>query len=505
MPSPSAQLRRPRRPGRPGRSGPRIAVALGVAATACLVGCSGAREQIEAAQQTYASGNPEAAYQLLHAGGGRDETRDGLLWRLEEGKMAHDAGHFEEAWTILSDAGLLADRFDLEWSKTTLEEELGAIAVNDRLRTFRGSYADRIALENARVLAALCRGDALGAATAAKRIAERQKDAEVEQAKRIKTVNDSIAKRGGTEAVQQLLAREGVDLTTAYAAYLNPLGSWLSGMLQCSTGDGNDRQRGETELRRALAMTPDNATLKAQVERNPFDLARDGQRQVIVLFENGLAPRLDQETIPLITPWLGLSTIPFPRQRRIPRPAFAVEVAGGGATARSETLADYDAIWERDFDQRLPEIILRTVIMVAAKEGATFAATEALRNQRRHGSDGAAIGEIAVLIGASIYKYTTNKSDLRTWRSLPAEVQVAQLPRPADGTVTLSLVSPAGVGFGSTRVELPDVPVALVWARAAVPGQLLVRAVPLRASYDVPTTPAPAAADTPSEPSNGDP
>lgn len=471
------------------------------AAAAFLAACSASREQIEAAQTLYASGNPEAAYQTLaKAGDGlRDETREGLLWRLEEGKLAQDAGHFTESWEVLSEASLLADRFDLEWTKTSIGEELGSIAVNDLVRDFRGSYADRIALENARVIAALCRNDQLGAAIAAKRISERQKDAEVEQAKRIKQVNEEISKRGGASAVNQLLASEGIDPMTGYAAYLNPLGSWLSGALQCSTGDGNDRQRGETELRRALAMMPENRVLAAQVERNPFDLARGGTPQVIVLFENGLTPRLEQVTIPLVTPWLGLSTIPFPRQRRIPRPALSIEVSGGAESARGETLADYDLIWQQDFKQRLPEIILRTALMVAAKEGATFAATEALRQKRRDGDRGAAIGEIAVLIGASIYKYATNKSDLRSWRSLPAEVQLAQIPRPADGVVTISLVSAGGSAYGSTRVDLPQAPVSLVWVRAAVPGQLIARAVPLQASYEVPASTAPGPAPEASE------
>jgi uncharacterized protein len=467
--------------------GPLRALIAGlVVSLAFLSGCGEARQQIERAQETYAGGNVEAAYRILADEKNlRDETQDGLLWRLEEGKMAHDAGHFAESWSVLSDASKLADRFDQEWSQSSVGEELGSITVNDRVRVFRGSYADRIALESARVLAALAGGDAYGAAIAAKRIAERQRDAEVEQAKRIEQVNKEIAKRGGTSAVQGLLKREGVDLSTAYAAYLNPLGSWLSGILQCSTGDGNDRQRGETELRRALAMVPENKTLLAQVEKNPFDLARSGQPQVVVLFENGMAPRLDQESVSLVTPWLGLSTIPYPRQRRIPRPAFAIEASADGSAVRSETLADYDAIWEQDFKQRLPEIVLRTVLMVAVKEGATYAASEPFRAKRQRGEDSAVIGEIAVLIGASLYKYATNKSDLRTWRSIPAEVQIAQLPRPADGALNLSLISVGGVAFGATRVELPPAPVVLVWARAAVPGQLIVRAVPLQASYQV--------------------
>jgi hypothetical protein len=495
-----ASLKRQRRSALPGL----------LAATAfALAGCSAAREQIESAQATYAAGNPEAAYQLLASDQGlRDETREGLLWRLEEGKMAQDAGHFVESWNALGEASVLADRFDLEWQHRSIGEELGSIAINDRVRDFRGSYADRIAMECARVIAALSRRDAFGAAIAAKRIVERQRDAEVEQAKRIQEVDQEISKRGGTGVVNDLLAREGVDLSTAYAAYLNPLGSWLSGMLQCSTGDGNDRQRGETELRRALAMMPENAALLAQVEHNPYDLARAGQPQVVVLFENGLAPRLDQITIPLVTPWLGLSTIPIPRQVRIPRPAFALDVTGRDGQTRTTTLADYDRIWERDFKQRLPEIILRTVLMVAAKEGATFAASEPFRRKRQRGEDSAVIGELAVLIGASIYKYATNKVDLRSWRSVPAEVQLGQLPRPADNAVTLSLVSPSGVAFGTTRVDLPDAPVTLVWVRAAVQGQLIARAVPLQATYVVPEQPdaSPSEEDdlNQAEPTNGE-
>ncbi|MDZ4753561.1 MAG: hypothetical protein SGJ11_03590 [Phycisphaerae bacterium] len=466
-------------------------VAVGLVAAPC--GCSQARQRIEKAQSIYAAGDPAGAHALLAdtgATGLRSETRDALLWRMEEGKTAQDAGKFEESWTVLTEASLLSDRFDLEWSTTTLPEELGAITVNDRLRTFRGSYADRIAIENARIIAALSRHDGSGAAVAARRAIERQRDAEIEQEKRIAKIDDEISKRGGGDAVQAILGREGVDLTVAYTAYLNPLASWLSGMLQSSTGDGNDRQRGDTDLRRALAMMPENKTLLAQVEHNPFDRARDGAPQVMVLFENGMAPRLEQITIPLITPWLGLSTIPLPKQVRNPRPAYAVDVRGGDSVVRTETLADYDAIWERDFQQRLPEIILRTAVMVAAKEAATFAASEPLRRRGRDGDSGAALGQIAVLIAASAYKYVTNQSDLRTWRSVPAEVQIAQLPRPADGIVEVGVA-----GGPMTRVALPDAPVTLVWVRSAVPGQLLIRAVPLQSGG---TAPGPAA-DCPPE------
>lgn len=459
------------------------AVALVVLAAAAA-GCSTARERIESAQAIHAAGDPERAYALLAGDGLRDETRDGLLWRMEEGKIAQDAGRFVESGAALLDASRLADRFDLEWSSTTLGEELGSVIVNDRVRTFRGSQADRIQIESERILSALLAGDANGAMIAARRVLERQRDAEVEEAKRIEAAQREIDKRGGSAAVAAALAGQGIQLDEAYAPSLNPLASWLAALVQLSTGDGNDRQRGETSLRRALAMQPDNPTLLAQVERSPFDLAAEGSPQVVVLFGLGSAPAIEQITISLITPWLGLSTIPLPKLVPQPRPGSSLEVAGTGDAVRTQLLADIERIRTLDFNHRLPEIILRTVVMIAAKEAATFAASEPFR---RRDSDGAVVGQVLVLVAASLYKAATNQVDLRTWRSLPAEYQIAQLPRPADGLVTVGLVR-NGSATDAVSVALPDAPVVLLWARALGADRLFVRAVPLRATSAVPSS-----------------
>ncbi|MDZ4832043.1 MAG: hypothetical protein SGJ09_17840 [Phycisphaerae bacterium] len=473
-------------------------VATGVA------GCSAAAEQVQLAQNQHAGGDFEGAYQTLTGDGTkelRSESRDGLLWLMEEGKIAQDAGYFSESARVLTDASTLADRFDHEFDKNSLAEEAASIAVNSRMRVFRGSYADRIEIENLRVIASLLAGDSFGAVVAAKRAVERQKDAEVDEAARIKKVNEDIAKRGGSTTVREILAKEGVELNQGAASYLNPLASWLSGMLQLSTGDGNDRQRGETDLRRALAMVPAQQVLAAQVAQSPFDLARAGQPQVVVYFENGVAPQLEQVIIPLVTPWLGLSTIPLPRMTNVARPADAVDVAGGGAIVRTEQLVDLDVIWRQEFDQRLPEIILRTAVMVAAKEGATYAATIPFQKGNPYWGNGnhsnnswstsSQIGYALVLAAASIYKGATNQADLRTWRSIPSEVAIAQMPRPLDGLVRVSLVR-GGVAMGGVDVQLPDAPVTLVWCRCVVPSRLIVRAVPFVGSYRVPSGTPPA-------------
>lgn len=462
------------------------ALSVLAATAACATGCSTARVQIEEAQRLHASGDVRRAYELLANDPDRlrDETREALLWRMEEGKMAQDAGEFVASQATLLEASRLADQFDLEWSKTTLGEELGSIAVNPRLRTYRGTSADRVMIEYERMVSALLAGDGYGAMIAARRTLERQRDVEVDERKRIADAEEEIAKRGGASAVQAILAGQGIGMGEGYVAYLNPAASWLVGMVQLSTGDGNDRQRGETSLRRALAMMPDSATLAAQVAENPFDRAARGTPQVIVLFGLGSAPVLEQITIPLVTPWLGLSTIPIPRLVFPPKPGEALQVRGGGAVVRTELLADIDAIWKQSYDNRLPEVILQIVLMVAAKEAATAAAMSPFWSQD---TNEAYLAQFLILTAASLYKGATNQIDLRTWRSLPAQIQIAELPRPGDGLVRLSLVR-GGVPVSDAEVALPEAPVVLLWARAIGPDRLFVRAVPLQATSVVPST-----------------
>jgi hypothetical protein len=460
-------------------------------------GCSASGERIAEAQSMYVVGNLDGAYATLTSPSAkdlRDETRDGLLWRLEEGAIAKDLGRYGESAKAFQEATTLADQFDQRYDKTSVAEEFAAAAVNSTFRVFRGTYADRIQMELDRAVTALLAGDGFTAAVAARRAVERQRDTEKREADRIAKVEKEIGTRGGNDAVKEILGRQGVDLMQAYAPYLNPAATWMAGMLELSTGDGNDRQRGETNLRRALAMVPEQRVLQSNVAQNPFDLGRAGNPQVVVYFENGVGPALDQITIPLVTPWLGLSTIPLPRMTFPPLPATAVDATGGTVTVRTEVLADVASIWKRAFDQSMPEIILRTAIMVAAKEGATYAATIPFQKGNPYwGGDGNwsggnQAGYALVLAAASLYKAATNKADLRTWRSIPSQIAIAQLPRPADGRVTVRLVS-GSISAGETTIAVPDAPVTFLWCRAVVPGQLFVRAVPFVATSQVPQAP----------------
>ena len=443
---------------------------LGAAALS-LAACSSPLDRIEKAQALHGQGRFAEAYATLsdpEFADDRAKAREHYLWLLEEAKCGQDARHDAESARGFLAASEFADRLDREWDRTSVGEELAAAAVNQTVRTWRGSYAERIQAENQRAIANLLAGDLAAAGVAVRRAIERQKDAEVDEAKRIEAVRKEIGNRGGSAAVRDTLKSQGVDLDAASGLVLNPEVSFLDWLVQSASGDGNDRQRADTSLRRAIAMAPGCTPLPRLLERNPYDAAREGFPQVVVILETGSGPWLEQFTVPLVTPWLGLTAIPLPVFKSAPPPAACLAIATPDGPIRTETLADLNAVWKGDFDGQLPEILLRTAVSVAAKEAATFAAYEATRSNEW--------AQVGVLVAASIYKAAVAQADLRSWRSIPAAVQVPALPRPSDGVLELQ---EEGGGSARFRVELPPGGVVLVWVRSVASAPPATRAAVL--------------------------
>jgi len=426
---------------------------------------------------TYSTGNFEQAKAQILAV--NPESRDQFLVRSEQGKISLDAGDPATARRILADASDWGERFAIYEPKTTIAEEAAAIAVNQTMRTYRGTYADRIMVDSYAVLSSLWLGDASMAAVFANRVSERQADAEVEQQKQIEKVNREIASyKGGSvsglvEQVRQNQAFQSGDRSPGTAAFLNPFASWIAAMAWSATGDSGNLEKARTALRSASAMVPANSVLASQAADNPFQVAAT-RSQVIVLLEACRGTALRQLTIPLVTPWAGFSSIPLPLPEHYPCDVAGATISGGGATVATEALSDNDAIFMAQYDRMLPEIIFRTAVMIAAKEAATVAAVQAARNNSN--------AQIAILTGMSIYKAVTNQADIRSWRSIGKFTQIAQLDRPADGTISVAILGGSGVQGPPAVVPLPPGRVVMVYVRSMHAGATAVYAFPMAAA-----------------------
>lgn len=431
-----------------------------------MAGCTPVGQQ---AIDLHAAGNlQQARASILDTNA---DARDELLLLAEQGKICLDAGDPAVARERLANASDWCERFAIYEPKTTIVEEAGSIVINQTMRTYRGTYADRIMVDAFAVLASLWLGDFEKAGVYANRVAERQTDAEVEQQKQIEKVRKEMSSwRNGSSEVLLRQVREADQLQgalqdAAYSAYLNPFASWMAAIAWSATGDSGNLGKARTALRQASGMMPGNQVLRQQAEFDPFTVA-SLRPQVLVLFEACRGMSLEAIMVPFATPWSGFTTIPIPVPRAQPCDVSALSVQGDGAAVSTELLSDNDAIFQAQYDRMLPELILRTAVMVGAKQGATVAATQATR------SDSGA--QVAVWALMSLYQTLTNQADLRSWRSVGKFTQIAQVDRPAGGVLSVAVVGTGGITGPPASVSLPPGRVVMVYVRAIHAGSTVV-------------------------------
>jgi hypothetical protein len=173
-------------------------------------------------------------------------------------------------------------------------------------------------------------------------------------------------------------------------------------------------------------------------------------------------------------------------------------VAGEGG-ARSELLADVDAMVETDFDSRLPLIVTQEIISSAAKAAATWAASQAAYNSSSNSTAG-----ILVQIAGIAYQAASTAADLRCWSTMPKQVAVLRVPTPADGRLELVREGGAPLCTLEVRAGAPNIAfVTLPSVKALKPAVLMYRGgEPGPASASQPS-PAPATAPSPSTVTEG--
>ncbi|MBM4113129.1 MAG: hypothetical protein FJ253_07110 [Phycisphaerae bacterium] len=466
----------------------------GIAVALLLVAAAGGCDSPAAAIAAHSTGDFEGARREILASsleGAKQTERDRLVWLMEEGKICLDAGDALTASEALAKASDWCERFAIYEPKTTISEEMASVAVNPRMRTYRGTYSDRIQVDAYAVLANLWLGRTGQAAVYANRVAERQTDAEVEQSRQIAKVEKEIGGyRGGavkgmvsqvraSQAMRSLGASAANGANAANAAYLDPFATWICAIAWSATGESSNLERARVAFSRAAAMAPGNTVLAEQAHRNPFETARS-RPQVIVLLEAGRCMSLEQIVIPVATPWSGYNGIPIPVPVEHPCNIAALSIAsagtgaGGGAGAgsmaavRTEALSDNDAIFMAQYDRMLPEIIFRTALMVGAKAGATVAATQATRDDDDL--------QLAILLAMSLYQALTNEADLRSWNSVGKFTQIAQIDRPPDGRAAISVVGDSGAVGPAATVELPEGSVVILYVRSMDAASTLIHA-----------------------------
>jgi len=233
-----------------------------------------------------------------------------------------------------------------------------------------------------------------------------------------------------------------------YAPYVNPFAVYLDGLFFLNQPTGaSDLERGLKSMERVSSLNPESDWL-----RREYEIARDivsgkGQpHSVIVLFQTGLSPARSAETLELPLFLFGSGSVPyfaaaFPVlhfQEPFPE---QLEVRAGGETYTTALIADMDRVIAQEFRDHQSLVVTQALLAAATKAAAFYVA----RSQAEKGSTLQALIDITGIF----YQAVTNQPDLRTWFTLPKQIQGIRLPRPEDGRLTLSFPS------SNQMVEVP--------------------------------------------------
>ena len=163
---------------------------------------------------------------------------------------------------------------------------------------------------------------------------------------------------------------------------------------------------------------------------------------VTVFVEDGMCPKREEWRIDLPTgliPWVNryvqYAGMALPKLVFRNAAVTAYSVSGGGASYPMAELQDVDRLVKTEFDVYFRGALTREIIRAVARVGVQVA-LGAVRDSIS--DDNTRMVLTLVQLGTAAYSFATTDADVRSWTALPKKVYVLDLPRPADGAVTVN-------------------------------------------------------------------
>jgi hypothetical protein len=424
------------------------------------------------AYQQHAAGDFDGAVASIQQsvqGQSSFKTEDTLWLLLEQGKILQDAGRWQES-NALEKARILLDNLgDKAFiSVNSIGNDVAAMQTDDRQLDYVGTLYDRIFLHTTMAINDAMMGNLERAVANVRAQLRRQQEAVDLNAKRLAAIDqrrgedrgrasgmqddgtyfssfmDFETNSGMGEEMKRMMGFGGHD---GYADYHAPYGYALGAILMYAAG-----RDGEAADLARLASDP---KLRVQFQGFAQPLGPDSP-EVIVLFENGLAPARLDASFSYFGP-NGPTKVPIPKiEMRQNGRAVRLRIEGGDASAETANVDSVDGIVVTDFRNALPIIWFRATMQVMLKEVETYVARRAAQNNVND-QQAANLAELGVLM-AGVVARNVVKPDLRSWQTLPGEHQMARFPRPQSNTLTLRQLGSGGAPGAFTTVALPAIP-----------------------------------------------
>ncbi|MCB6184061.1 hypothetical protein LIN78_10940 [Leeia sp. TBRC 13508] len=343
-----------------------------------------------------------------------------LLTSLEEGEARRITGN--QAGANL--AWLSADEKVRKWEDVaksapeSLLEGLGAVLVNDKVRSYDGKDFERVALASRLAMSYLAQGDWDRARTEVTKLHEREsviadlREKEVDKLKsksNSDNINTDVMVLNGYP-VHTLNNPEVISLRNGYQS---AIGHYLAGFVYEQSGDSSLAAAG---YRQAIELRPDVKSLKNALQGLDQRVKRSDPKATDTLFivEAGEVTPIKSQTIPIpvntpngfIAVPMSFPIIPDQIEALLPR-----SIIIDGQAFNVDGVTNYEAMSRRSLKDEMPAIILRSTIRAITKG---IAIKEAQRQDSLAG------------LFVNIVAMATEMADDRMWRALPAKVGIAR-------------------------------------------------------------------------------
>ena len=436
-------------------------------------GCQTYHAQNEKSAGLWRQGQVKAAATEFAAKATKEkDSKDTVIWRMEEGAALHADGQFKESNTALAAAEEKVNKFD-EGAKVKLGSETVALLSNQANLPYEGRAYDKIMLNTYKALNYLQLGEPDKARVEFNRVLQRQEEAVELNKARVEKAEAAAAKdEKGKEAADK--ARENpklksqldanfafLDKWQAEAIYKNPASLYLHGLFFMANATGPaDLELAKHSFDEVAAMTKENKFVQQDQETIKQALAgQSPAATTYVIFETGIAPARDQIRIDLPLIIVGVKKVSyvgaaFPTLKVQDGHLSSLAVTTGEAKETTALLASMDAIIGRKFKNELPTIITKTMVTTLAKAVKTYVSNKVAKE------GGGTFAELGSKIINAAYDISTNIADTRTWTTLPKEFQVCRVSTPADRKLQL------GDGHLKTEVTVGEGTINLVYVKA---------------------------------------
>ncbi len=429
-----------------------------------LSGCSSFGSHYERVEKSLLAGNPEQADQIVAKTKKDYGQRSRLLYLMDRGMTLHLAGRYKKSNTLLEEADTLIEDF---YTKR-IRDEAAAILLNETQLPYQGDPYEQVMVNVLKALNYALLQDLSAALVEARRIDHR-----------LNLIEDSVEK----DEYRQ-----------------DPFARYLTGLLYEASGDPNNAfiayRKAEEGYRlaeswsrvsmpsmlkedllrtsKALRLTQEfNAYQQAYPDASGPLEGYQAMAQIVVISLNGRGPIKKDvfldfpisfdalQLIALTKRGFGRSTrqtrgpdailyglqgdivrVALPRvlQQQSPVSYSTIRADNGEKSYQRETQRMYDihAVAKKNLGDEYTPLVVRAVaraaMKMAAAVGIGYGARAAVNKQSQ-----AWVALVAAGV-AKIFAIATEEADIRTWRTLPGEIQVARLWVPP-GTYSLSVDS----------------------------------------------------------------